>query len=140
MNIDLNRLAEEAREAFFKVVFDAMPAGTSGDFPPDAHVAFEQAAIAAVRTIALNAPQFPLIEDTETFLETALAPARNSPHLPEFENAILVRDLTLALSRALQADADLQARMSPDGDHCSACHRDRTHLRFDNDALRAYRS
>lgn len=51
---EVDRVAELATQAFFATVAAALPAGTPGDFPPDAHVAFEQAAQSAVRTMLLN--------------------------------------------------------------------------------------
>lgn len=52
----VEELAAKATEGFFAELFKHVPAGTTGDFPPDATMAFEQAAKDAVRTILLNAP------------------------------------------------------------------------------------
>lgn len=52
----VNDFADKATEAFFARLFELVPAGTTGDFPPDATMAFEQAARDAVATIMRNAP------------------------------------------------------------------------------------
>lgn len=49
-------IADKATEAFFAEVFKHVPAGTTGDFAPDATLAFEQAARDAVAMILRNAP------------------------------------------------------------------------------------
>lgn len=51
------RVADQATEAFFARLFELVPPGTTGDFPPDATMAFEQAARDAVATILLNADE-----------------------------------------------------------------------------------
>lgn len=56
MSDHVNGLADKATEAFFAELFKHVPAGTTGDFPPDATMAFEKAAREAVATILANAP------------------------------------------------------------------------------------
>lgn len=53
----IEEIAAKASEAFFAEVFKHFPDGTSGDFPPDATMIWEQATEMAVRTLALNIPQ-----------------------------------------------------------------------------------
>ncbi len=48
-------LADKATEAFFAELFNHVPAGTTGDFSPEASAAFEQAARDVVATILRNA-------------------------------------------------------------------------------------
>lgn len=49
---------ERAERAFFAELADGYPAATSGDFPPDADLAWKEAAHAAARIwLRLNAPE-----------------------------------------------------------------------------------
>lgn len=52
----IEEIAARASEMFFAEVFKYLPEGTTGDFPPDATIAFEKAAADAVRTLMLNVP------------------------------------------------------------------------------------
>lgn len=52
----VEEFADKATEAFFTELFKHVPAGTTGDFPPDATMAFERAAREAVATILANTP------------------------------------------------------------------------------------
>lgn len=53
------RIAEDAQDAFWAVVAERYPNNEGGDFPADAHFAFERACQAAVRAWAeSNVPRF----------------------------------------------------------------------------------
>lgn len=77
----LDPALEEAQNAFWAVIVKHYPEADSGDFPPDATFAFDQAIKDAAETwIAFNVPGAAMNEDDDA-VDPANAPG-NSPREP----------------------------------------------------------